>query len=129
MYIIDIDSLLIVASAITERESIMLTVNFEIGADCPVRVSVIAAHCPHGFQALGTAPHPVEGQAQQIPYRARGLAPHHAEALARLLYAIDGQESIACQDSTGHGFFIYGATGEIRPDWNGLPFNPEFFTA
>ena len=129
MYIIDIDSLLIVASAITERESIMLTVNFEISENCPVQVSVIAAHCPNGFQALGTPTHPVEGQTSQIPYRARGLLPHHAEHLARLLFAIDGQESIACLDATGHGFFIYGATGEIRPDWNGLPFNPDFFAA
>ena len=107
----------------------MLTVNFEIRAACPAQVSVIAAHCPHGFQALDSKAHPVEGQAQQVPYRARGLQIHHAEALARLLYAIDGQESIACLDATGNGFFIYGETGEIRPDWNGLPFNPEFFSA
>ena len=107
----------------------MLTVNFEISETCPVQVSVIAAHCPNGFQALDSKAHPVEGQAQQVPYRARGLWYANAEHLARLLYAIDGQESIACQDATGHGFFIYGATGEIRPDWNGLPFDPEFFTA
>ena len=108
----------------------MLTVNFEISENCPVQVSVIAAHCPHGFQALSTPTHPVEGQTSQIPYRARGLHTHHAEALARLLYAIDGQESIACLNTaTGEGYFIYGETGEIRPDWNGLPFNPEFFSA
>lgn len=107
----------------------MLTVNFEISAACPVQVSVIAAHCPNGFQALSTPTHPVEGQTSQIPYRARGLWLANAEHLARLLYAIDGQESIACLSSTGHGFFIYGETGEIRPDWNGVPFNAEFFSA
>ena len=108
----------------------MFTVNFEVGANCPVQVSVLGAHCPQGFQALETPPHPIDGQAAQIPYRARGLQAHHAQALARLLYAIDGQEAISCLDTvTGKGFFIYGETGESRPDWNGLPFNAEFFSA
>ena len=108
----------------------MLTVNFEIPAACPLQVSVIGAHCPNGFQSLETPTHAIEGQARQIPYRARGLQPHHAQALARLLYAIDGQESIAVLDTaTGEGFFIYGATGESRPDWNGLTFSHEYFTA
>lgn len=108
----------------------MLTVNFEISAHCPVQVSVIGAHCPNGFQALGTPAHPIDGQAPQIPYRARGLQAHHAQALARLLYAIDGQESIAVLNTaTGEGFFIYGETGASHPDWNGLPFSLEYFTA
>lgn len=108
----------------------MITVNFEVSENCPVKISVLGAHCPQGFQALSTPTHPIDGQPNQSPYRARGLQSHHAEALAHLLHAIDGQESISCLNTaTGEGFFIYGETGEARPDWNGVPFNPEFFTA